>query len=209
MRTRLTLLLGMLAIALPALPLAFVVHALGGPALPPTWPKSPPEPPLAAPVAPARWDRPARESLAMLRRATVVESRRVVAALAACETQASRGTGTRRNVRYRRCATAPLARTDGFASNNGRILLALVGSAGPTRACRARVTSLAGTVGTLGMLANGTLRTGLDAPWAEVLTASRAIRRLAADSRDAASEPGWAATCKSRPPAPAPPPLTA
>ena len=57
----------------------------------------------------------------MLRRVTALESRRVVAALAACETHASRGAGTRRNVRYRRCATAPLARTDGFATNNNRI----------------------------------------------------------------------------------------
>ena len=52
----------------------------------------------------------------MLRRVSVSEARRSSEALAAREARAGRAAAKRRNARYRACATAPLARTDGFAS---------------------------------------------------------------------------------------------
>jgi hypothetical protein len=197
MRTRLALLLGMLALAVPAVPVSFFLRE--APAPPPAWPKSPPEPPLAAPEMPARWDHPARESLALLRRMTVREARRSVAALADCETRAGRITAARRNRHYRKCATAPLARTNAFATANSRMLTGLASSSGPTHDCRGRVLELSGTAGNLAFLANTTLRGGLDAPWEELLEASRGIRGLAAETLRLAGGSGWNETCRPRP----------
>jgi hypothetical protein len=45
-------------------------------------------------------------------------------------------------VHYRRCATAPLARADGFATSSGRVLSDLVATSAPTSACRQRVLAL-------------------------------------------------------------------
>ena len=149
-------------------------------------------------VAPARWDEPARESLTMLRRVSVNEARRSSAALAACEAHAGRAAAKRRNARYRACATAPLARTDGFASANSRMLSVLAGNGGPTRACRGRVLTLSGTTGSLSFTARSTLR-GLDAPWGHLVVASREIRALADEVLRLARAPGWSATCRAAP----------
>ena len=130
-----------------------------------------------APEPPAHWDRPARESLALLRRVTAAEARRSLAALAACEAHAGHTSAARRNRDYRRCATAPLARTHAFASANSRMLSNLAGSANPVRECRGRVLALSGVASTLAFTTNSTLRGGLDAPWEELLA------RLALDPR--------------------------
>ena len=121
---------GLVLLALPGL-LAFV------PGSRPVerWPVSPPEGPIAVVAPPARWDEPARDSLVLLRRVTATEARRASTELAACETRAPR---------FRRCAVRPLARMDGFASANSRMLASLAEGADPTRACRARVLGLAG-----------------------------------------------------------------
>jgi hypothetical protein len=81
------------------------------------------------------------------------------------------------------------------------MLSGLVGSTEATRACRGRVLALSGANGTLAYAANSTLRGGLNAPWKELLDASRAIRGLAAETLRLARQPGWRATCRPRPPA--------
>jgi hypothetical protein len=205
MRARRALLLGMLASVIPAAPLGL---ALGHPAAPaaPAWATTPPDPPHAPPEKPAHWDIPARESLALLRRTTAAEAKRSVAALAACEAHAGRFHATRRNRAYRRCATAPLARTHAFASANSRMLSNLAGATNPVRACRSRVLALSGMTGTLAFTTNSTLRGGLDAPWGELLDASRSIRGLAAETLRLARQPGWASTCRPQPAKATPPP---
>ena len=129
----------------------------------------------------------------------MTEARRSVAALASCETRAGRITAARRNRHYRKCATAPLARTHAFAAANSHMLSGLAGSSGPTRACRGRVLQLSGVAGTLASFASSTLRGGLDAPWEELLAASRGIRGLAAETLRLARGSGWSETCKPRP----------
>jgi len=196
-------LLGMVVLAVPGL-LAL------RPGSPPAdrWPVSPPEGPIAVVAPPARWDAPARESLSLLRRVTVTESRRASVELAACEARAAHGSAAHRNLRFRRCAVRPLARMDGFATANSRMLTSLAGSAGPTRACRARVLGLSGMTSSLGGVARTTLRGGFDVPWPELLATSRTIRAVAREARRLAREPGWDSTCKPRPRVrPAPPPV--
>jgi hypothetical protein len=190
---RRALLLGVLAMAVPAAPLGFAVQA--PPPAPRTWAKTAPAPPKPEP--PGRWDGPARDSLALLRRTTAAEARRSVAALAACEAHARHA--AHRNRDYRRCATAPLARTNAFATANGLMLSNLAGSTNPARECRGRVLALSGANSTLALTTNSTLRGGLDAPWDELLEVSRSIRGLAAETLRLAREPGWASTCKPRP----------
>jgi len=197
-------LLGMVMMAAPAVPAVLLLRA--EPPAPERAPKTPADTTVL--VAPARWDEPARESLSMLRRVSVLEARRSSAALAACETRAGRAAASRRNARYRACATAPLARTDGFAAANSRMLSVLAGNGGPTRACRGRVLTLSGTTGSLSFTARSTLR-GLDAPWGHLVAASREIRALADEVLRLARAPGWSATCRPRPPAPPPPEPTA
>jgi hypothetical protein len=195
-------LLGMVMMSAPAAPVALLARAEP----PAPEPKTPRDTTVV--IAPARWDEPARASLAMLRRVSVKEARRSISALAACEARAGRAAGKRRNARYRACATRPLARTNGFASSNSHILSVLAGTAGPTRACRARVLMLSGTTGSLSFIARSTLR-GLDAPWGDLVAASREIRALAGEVRRLARAPGWGSTCRPRPPAPPPPEPTA
>src|SRR4051812_46455958 len=137
MRSRLALLWGLLALALPAGLLGVALRPAPKP--PRAWARTPPDPPHTAPEPPARWDRPARESLTFLRRLTATEAKRSGAALAACEAHARRVAAARRNRDYRRCATEPLARTHAFASANSRLLSNLAGSTNPARACRGRV----------------------------------------------------------------------
>jgi hypothetical protein len=184
----------MVLIAAPALPLAMLFEAPAPPSR--AWPQSPRETP--APPAP-RWDKPALASLSLLRRVSRDEARRSHAALAACETTAGRAAASRRNARFRACATAPLARTDGFAGANSRMLTALAGSSGATAACQSRVMTLSGTTSSLSMLARATLRGGLDAPWAEVVEMSRSIRELAGEVLRLARAPGWRVACRARP----------
>jgi hypothetical protein len=172
------------------------------------WPVSPPEGPIAVPPAPARWDEPARASLRLLRHVTATESRRAAVELRDCETRAAHGSSAHRNLRFRRCAVRPLARMDGFATANTRMLASLASTAGPTRACRGRVLGLSGMTSSLGGAARSTLRGGFDVPWPELLATSRTIRAVAREARRLAREPGWDSTCKPRPPAhPAPPPV--
>jgi hypothetical protein len=197
MRPRLAMLLGVLALAVPAVPLGFVLRER--PASPRAWVKSPPEPPAVVPEPPAHWDRPARESLAALRRVTANEAKRSVAALAVCESHAGQISLKHRNREYRKCATAPLARTHAFASANSHMLSNLAGSSHPAHDCRGRVLALSGMNNTLAFTTNSTLRGGFDAPWEELLAASRSIRGLAAETLRMAREPGWTSTCKPRP----------
>jgi hypothetical protein len=201
MRPRLALLLGVLALAGPAVLLGLALREKPAPH---EWVKSPPEPPAAKAAPPAHWDQPARESLAVLRRITANEARRSLASLAVCESHAGHITAKRRNRDYRKCATAPLARTHAFASANSHLLSTLAGSTNPARTCRGRVLALSGMANTLAFTTNSTLRGGFGAPWEELLDASRSIRGLAAETLRMAREPGWAATCKPRPPAKAP-----
>jgi hypothetical protein len=196
MRPRLALLLGVLALAVPAMLLGL---ALDSDPAPHAWVKSPHEPPVAAPTPAPHWDQPARESLALLRRTTVTEAKRSLASLVLCESHAGHISGGHRNREYRRCATAPLARTHAFASANSHLLSNLAGATNPARKCRGRVLALSGMASTLAFTTNSTLRGGLDAPWAEVLNASRSIRGLAAETLRMAREPGWASTCRPRP----------
>jgi hypothetical protein len=203
MRPRLALLLGVLALAVPAAPLGAVLRPAPDP--PRAWAKTPADPPRRAPEPPAHWDKPAGESLALLRRVTATEARRSAAALASCEAHAGALAGSRRNRDYRRCATEPLARTHAFATANSRMLSNLAGSTNPARECRGRVLELSGVAGSLGFTSNTTLRGGLDAPWDELLDASRSIRRLAAETLRLARRPGWASTCRPQP-AKTPPP---
>jgi len=205
MRSRLALLLGVFALAVPLAPLGLVL-GLGSEPAPRAWARTPSAPPHAAPEKPAHWDKPARESLALLRRTTVAEAKRSLASLASCEAHAGHIAAARRNRDYRRCATAPLARTHAFATANSRMLSNLAGSANPVRECRGRVLELSGIAGTLASTSNSTLRGGLDAPWAELHDASRSIRGLAREALRLAKQPGWAATCKPQPAKPIAPP---
>src|SRR4051812_9810392 len=161
-----------------------------------SWPSSPDGGPMTVQDPPARWDRPARESLALLRRVTVSETRRSITDLAACEARVAR---TRRARDFRRCATAPLARMDGFATANSRMLQNLAGTAGPTEECRARVMTLSGVTGSLGFSARSTLR-WWGATGDELLAASRAIRATAREISKLARARGWASTCPVLPP---------
>jgi hypothetical protein len=205
MRPRLALLLGMLALAVPAAPLGLLIF--NSPASPPrAWARTPPSRPVPTPEPPGHWDSPARESLALLRRTTAAEARRSVAALASCEVHAGHITAAHRNGDYRRCATAPLARTHAFASANSRMLSNLAGSTNPERECRGRVLALSGATNTLSFTSNSTLRGGLDAPWQELRAASRSIRVLAAETLRLAHQPGWNSTCKPQPAKASPPP---
>ena len=77
----------------------------------------------------------------------------------------------------------------------------LAGSTAPPSACRERMLRLSGTTANLAFSASTTLRGGLDAPWAELLAASRTIRAFAAEASQLARAPGWRRTCKARPPA--------
>jgi hypothetical protein len=198
MRPRLALLGGLLALAVPVAPLGLVVGHPAAPA-PYVWAQTPPNPPRAAPEKPGHWDVPARESLALLRRTTAAEAKRSLASLASCEAHAGHIAAARRNRDYRRCATAPLARTHAFASANSRMLSNLAGSTNPVRACRGRVLELSGVAGTLAFTSSSTLRGGLDAPWKELHDASRSIRGLARETLRLARQPGWASTCRPQP----------
>ncbi|MDA0163759.1 hypothetical protein OM076_26045 [Solirubrobacter ginsenosidimutans] len=197
MRPQLVPLLGVLALAIGAAPLGFLLREQ--PATPRAWAKSPPEAPLAAPKPPAHWDLPARESLALLRRTTAAEAKRSLTALSSCESHAGRRSAKRRNRDYRRCATPPLARVHAFASANSHMLSNLANASKPARECRGRVLALSGMASTLAFTTNSTLRGGLDAPWDELLDASRSIRGLAAETLRLAREPGWSSTCKPQP----------
>jgi len=198
MRPRLALLLGMLVLAAPAV-LAGSVALRQGPAAQRVWLRSPPEPPVAAVEPQANWDQPARESLALLRRTTVSEAKRSLGALASCESHAGHRTPERRNLDYRRCATAPLARTHAFASANSHMLSNLADATHPVRECRGRVLALSGMANMLAFTTNSALRNALSAPWEEVLEASRSIRGIAAETLRMAREPGWGSTCKAQP----------
>jgi hypothetical protein len=191
--------LGIVMIAAPGLPAAMLLEAPAP--VPKAWPSSPEDKPAAPPP---RWDAPAIAALEMLRRVSANESRRSDTALAACEVSAGRATGTRRNARFRACATAPLARTDSFAGANSRMLSVLAGNSGPTETCLARVMALSGTAGSLSMSARMTLRGGLDLPWDELVEMSRGIRALAGEVRRLARAPHWRVSCRVRPPAAVP-----
>ena len=195
--------LGMVMMAAPAVPVTLLLQEEP----PAPSPKTPAD--ITVLVAPARWDEPARVSLTMLVRASVTEARRSSAALAVCEERAGRAVAKRRNARYRACATATLARTDGFASSNSRMLAVLAGNGGPTQACRGRLLKLSGMTVGLSLTARTTLRGGLDAPWGDLVAASREIRALADEVLKLARAPGWSTTCRARPPAPPPPEPTA
>ena len=147
-------LLGLVILAAPGIPAAMLLR--GGDE-PRTWHASPPEPPSAPAKPPASWDEPARESLASLRHIVLIEARRSASSLAVCETRARRAPAAHRNLNFRRCATAPLARTDGFARSNSQMLAQLAATAGPTNACRGRVLTLSESASGLAFIARETL----------------------------------------------------
>jgi hypothetical protein len=198
-------LLGLVSLALPGLLGALLLRTEP---VAPAWPESPDGGAWTVAQPPPRWDVPARESLAMLRRITVTEARQSVADLAACEARAARAAVSSRTRAFRRCATAPLARVDGFGTANARMLANLAGTAGPSDECRGRVMSLSGMTSALGFSARTTLR-GWDATWGELLAASKEIRATARAAARLARAPGWRATCRPLPPAPPPAPPTA
>jgi hypothetical protein len=199
-------LLGLLLLAVPGL----LGVALVRPSEPgaPAWLESPDGGAWTVEEPPARWDAPARESLAMLRRVTVTEARRSLSQLAACESATGRVAEAERRRHFRKCATQPLARVDGFGTANGRMLSNLAGTAGPSEKCRGRLMSLSGTTAALGASARATLR-GWEATWEELLVASRGIRAAAREAMRLARAPGWGSTCRPLPPAPKPAPPTA
>ncbi len=164
------------------------------------WSHSPPEPPLVHPAAPARWNHGSSASLGLLRRVTAREATRSQSALAACERRAGH-----RVSRYRRCAVTALERTSAFAAANSKMLSLLVSDALATHACRGRVLALSGSTGLLAQIARTTRMSGLDAPWPDVLAASRSIRGLAHETVRLAHWSRWATTCRARPAAPPPP----
>ena len=199
-------LLGMVMLAAGGL-LATALLRASEPA-PRAWPESPDGGAWTVEEPPARWDVPARESLAMLRRVTVTEARRSLADLAACESQTARVAAAARKKRFRACATRPLARVDGFGTANGRMLSNLASTAGPSQQCRGRLLSLSGLTSALGFSARATLR-GWEATGDELIASSRAIRAAAREAMKLARAPGWGATCRPLPPAPKPGPPTA
>ena len=69
-----------------------------------------------------------------------------------------------------------------FASANSHMLSNLADASKPVRECRGRVLALSGMTSTLAFTTSSTLRGGLDAPWDELLAASRSIRGLAAET---------------------------
>src|SRR3954451_18460791 len=97
-------LLGLVILAALGVPAALLLRAGDEPRI---WSASPPEKPSPASKPPARWDEPARESLASLRHRVKLEARRSAAALAVCETRARHAPAAHRNLNFRRCATAP------------------------------------------------------------------------------------------------------
>jgi hypothetical protein len=142
-----------------------------------------------------RWDVPAAESLALLREVTVSEARLAGPALSACEAQAGRAAEP--NVTFRRCALTPLARVEGFARANSRMLSNLASSA--QDGCRERMMNLGGLTSTLGHTAGQTLRGALSLTWDEVLAGSRTIRAFARDASRLARERGWESSCRALP----------
>ena len=146
----------------------------------------------------------------MLRRVTVNEARRSVAAWprasaarrASRPTARTRASGAARRRRWRA--------SDGFGTANSRMLSSLAGTAGPSRECRGRVLSLSGMTGSLGVLgAHDAAQLGRDRG-TSCSRASRAIRATAREALELARAPGWGSTCRALPPAPArEPPLTA
>ena len=197
-------LFGLLLLAVPGLLGASLLRSRPTVA---TWPESPAPGGLKV-EKPPRWDEPARQSLAMLRKVTRESSRSARSELAACERRAAHVAAAGRVRAFRHCATRPLARMNGFGTANSRMLSNLAGTAGPTEACRRRVLSLSGLNGALGQSANTTLRTWV-ATWKETLAASRAIREIAREVAAFSRAKGWGSTCRARPPAPAEPPPTA
>ncbi|MBE2315041.1 hypothetical protein DVA67_003580 [Solirubrobacter sp. CPCC 204708] len=181
---------GFLLFALPGLLAVLLLRPSA--AEPPAWPVSPSFPPQ--PEA-TYWDQPATESLELLREVTVSEAKLAGPALAACELEA-RG-AEKPNVVFRRCATTPLARVDGFASANSRMLSALADAARDD--CRQRMMNLGGLTSTLGTTARTTLRGALGFAWDEVLEASRTIRAFAREASKVARERGWKSSCRALP----------
>jgi hypothetical protein len=196
MPRRLALLAALVAIVAAALPVPLLSH---GPA-PRSWARAPQEPPYPRPAIAGRWNRGSSASLALLRRVTAREAHHALLTLSDCERHAHA-----RVRRYRRCATTALDRAQAYASANSRMLSGLVESAVPTSACRRRVMALSGSTGQLAQIARSTRLSGLEAPWTEVLAASRSVRGLARDALQQARWSDWAATCRPRPPAPAVP----
>jgi len=197
-------LLGLLLLAVPGLLGASLLRSHP---VAPSWPESP-APGVFERETPPRWDEPARESLAMLRRVTRTSSRSARTELAACERRAAQVAAAGRVRAFRHCATGPLGRVNAFGTANSRMLSNLAGTAGPTEACRRLVLSLSGLNGALGQSASNTLRTWV-ATWKESLAASRTIREIAREVSAFARGKGWGSTCRARPPAPAEPPPTA
>jgi len=194
---RVAWLLGLL-VAVPVLGLVALLRP--GPAPPRSW-STARQPPIAATAPEAGWNRADRESLGKLREVTIEQTRRVVGDLELCETQATRLDDTARNRAYRRCATPALAWADGIGTANGRMLSNLAASTAPPGACRERMLRLSGTTANLAFSASTTLRGGLDAPWVELLAASRTIRAFATEASQLARASGWGRTCKAKPPA--------
>ena len=186
-------------LALPAAPLGAVLRP--GPEPPRAWGED-----ARGPASPGAGSRPRTgtspraSQLAFLRQVTGHRGQ-ALRCRAGRVRGARRGTWRRRgrNRDYRRCATAPLARTR-------RVREAPTAACSPTSpARRTRPASAAGAcsscpaaAGALGFTSNTTLRGGLDAPWAELLVCLALDPR--AGGRDAAAaraQPGWAATCKA------------
>lgn len=183
--------LGVLLLLVPGLVALMAVRS--GPEVR-TWAQSPEiARPTTTPVP--HWDRPATESLALLREVAVNETKLAAPALAACETHARRA--AKRNVAFRKCALRPLARLDGFAAANGRMLSTLAGAA--RDACRQRMMNLGGLTAALGETARNTLRGALSLKWAEVLAASETIRAFAREVSKLARERGWKSSCRALP----------
>ena len=197
---RVAVLLGLLVFAVPLAALGLRLRP--SPSRRRRWPTAAERP--AEPAAAARWGAADRESLAKLREVTLDQTDRVLGELAACETRAGAahgrgaqprlpplrdaGAGVDERLRARPtaacCPTSPAPR-------------------GPTEALpRAGAAALGHVEPTSRSRRNTTLRGGLDLPWAELRAASRAIRAMARETRSLARKPGWAKTCRPRPPAP-------
>jgi hypothetical protein len=190
--------LGAVAVALPAAGLVLATlpahpHAAG-------WLRTPGRTPPSQPARSRTWDRPSQASLALLRRVTAREARRSIAALRVCEARARARPAP--GGRYRRCATAPLARASAFAAMNSRMLASLVIDSGATRACNSLVQALANDAGWLSQLAGNALHGGGQGDaWPDLLGASRSIRGMARETVRLARGPDWKTTCRPRRPA--------
>jgi hypothetical protein len=144
----------------------------------------------ARPGEPGPWDRPARVSLRVLRRAAAAEGRLVRPQLRPCDRRAGGSP-----VRWRRCAFHALARLTMAGGTNAAFLRRLAGASTPPPRRLVLTGELANGGYTLGDTARSALYGAGSASWPVALAGSRALQRLGAMITRLAGSSGWARAC--------------